>query len=697
MIYKTITSLVVGICCTSLLQAQEKQTEPVVDSTTLPTVLLKSTSIQSELEKTPAAVNLLDEKELNRNNTTLLTAAFNRVPGVYTQEAALNTNRITIRGIGARAQYGTNRLKAYFNEIPITTGDGQTAINDIDVAAMESVELIKGPNSSLYGSGLGGVIHLFAYEPGEKRSFGKVSSIFGSYQLLKNTVSTGYSDEKKSLFATYNHLQSDGYRSNSDYDSKSFNFNGTLYSRENSAISFIGNFTRLKAYIPSSLGITDFTENPEKAAYTWGASKGYESYDRFLMGISYTQHFTENFKNTTSVFINNRDAYEPRPFDILSQNSFSIGARTKFNYKTELFSFPAEASLGGEFLNENYKGSNYENLYEDFPDQGSIRGSQIANLEQDRNYYNLFAQLNLQVLPKLKLVGGLNVNVTDYSLTDLYAEDDIDQTGDYQFETIVSPRVAALYELTSSKNLYVNVSKGFSTPTVDETLTPEGLINTNLKPEIGWNYEIGFKGTWLNNLYTEIALYTIQVNDLLVAERVAEDQYVGVNAGKTNHNGAELMLKYNWEVSSSVQIQPYASANFNWYEFDEFMDEGNDYSGNDLTGVPDKKVNVGIDLITESGFSFFSNALFVSEIPLNDANSLYTDSYQLINLKAAYDFTILKDFQINLNVGVNNLLDEEYAVSIVPNAVGFGGSEPRYYYPGNDRNFYGGVGVKYLF
>ncbi len=638
-----------SICCTTFTQAQEKQTEPVLDSTTLPQVLLKGTGIQSELKKTPAAVNLLDNTELNRSTPTLLTASFNRIPGVYTQEGALNTNRITIRGIGARAQYGTNRLKAYFNEIPITTGDGQTAINDIDLEAIESVEIIKGTNSSLYGSGLGGVLHLFAYEPGEERSFAKVSSNFGSYQMLKNTASVGYSDSKKSLFATYNHLQSEGYRENSDYDRKSFNFNGTLYSGENSAFSFIGNFTRLKAEIPSSISKTDFKENPEAAAYTWNAANGYESYDRFLMGVSYTQHFTENFKNTTSVFINSRDAYEPRPFDILKENSFSMGARTRFNYTTNLFSFPAEASLGGEYLNENYDGSKYENLYEDFPNQGSVRGSQIANFEQDRNYYNLFAQLNLQLFPKLKLVGGLNVNITDYALTDLYAEDNIDQTGDFQFETIWSPRIAALYELTSTKNLYINISKGFSTPTVDETLTPEGLINTSLKPEIGWNYELGFKGNWFKNFYTEIALYTIQINDLLVAERIAEDQYIGTNAGKTDHNGAEILLKYKWELSSKISLQPYASANFNFYKFDEFTDAGNDYSGNDLTGVPDKKINIGIDLMTESGFRFFSNALFVSEIPLNDANSLYSDSYHLINLKAAYDFAVFQDFKINLH------------------------------------------------
>ena len=80
------------------------------------------------------------------------------------------------------------------------------------------------------------------------------------------------------------------------------------------------------------------------------------------MGLSYTQHFTENFENTTSVFINSRDAYEPRPFDILKENSFGLGARTRFNYSTKLFSFPAEASLGAEFLSENYD-ENLDKMY----------------------------------------------------------------------------------------------------------------------------------------------------------------------------------------------------------------------------------------------------------------------------------------------------------------------------------------------
>jgi iron complex outermembrane receptor protein len=52
------------------------------------------------------------------------------------QQGALNTNR-TIRGIGSRAQFGTTKIKAYFDGIPLTTGDGETTLDDLDLASIE--------------------------------------------------------------------------------------------------------------------------------------------------------------------------------------------------------------------------------------------------------------------------------------------------------------------------------------------------------------------------------------------------------------------------------------------------------------------------------------------------------------------------------------------------------------------------------
>ena len=60
-----------------------------------------------------------------------LTPVLNKIPGVTMQQGALNTNRITIRGIGARSQYGTNKIKAYFDGIPLSSGEGETTIDEL--------------------------------------------------------------------------------------------------------------------------------------------------------------------------------------------------------------------------------------------------------------------------------------------------------------------------------------------------------------------------------------------------------------------------------------------------------------------------------------------------------------------------------------------------------------------------------------
>jgi iron complex outermembrane receptor protein len=57
----------------------------------------------------------------------------------------------------------------------------------------------------------------------------------------------------------------------------------------------------------------------------------------------------------------------------------------------------------------------------------------------------------------------------------------------------------------------------------------------------------------------------------------------------------------------------------------------------------------------------------------------------------------MNDWEIRFFGGLNNVLDENYAASIVPNAIGFGGASPRYYYPGNPRNYFVGASLSYTF
>jgi len=692
-LYKKTFSFFLFFFAVSLVSSQVKK-----DTLALSEIILKASPIQNVLQNAASAVSVISSADIQKTDGIILTPVLNKIPGVFMQQGTLNTNRISIRGIGARAQYGTTRVKGYFNSIPLSSGEGETVIEDIDVASIEKIEIIKGPNSTSFGSGLGGVIHLFSRETPWLESFGNVSTTFGSYGLLQQRLSGGYSDSNTNIYSSFSDLQSDGYRDNSSYTRKSFNLFGNQKIGNKGNLSFLGIFTRLKAYIPSSLNEKDFINNPEKAAFTWAAAQGYESYDKFLIGLGYDHQFSKNWSLKSSLFSNFKDGQEARPFDILEDKTNSLGLRLHLNYKNQLFSLPFELSFGTELATEKYQYSLFKNLYLSQPGQGSVQGDQFSAIQQKRNYGNYFLQMEVWLSKNLHLETGIALNSTNYSLEDVFQTNSETQNNDYTFGPVWSPRIGFSYKLAKGKNIYASISKGFSVPSVAETLTPDGQINTDLKPETGWNYEIGFKGNWFENkLYTELTFFSTQIENLLVARRTADDQYVGINAGSSSHPGIELLVKYKLLETLEFQITPYFSATLNNFKFKDFVDAEADYSGNELTGVPDKQWSLGLDVNTKKGFGLNVSYLTVGKIPMNDSNTKYSDAYSLLDIKTTYLFTILKLLKTELSAGINNVLDEKYAASILPNAVGFGAVPPRYYYPGNPINYYGGFSVSYVF
>ena len=229
-------------------------------------------------------------------------------------------------------------------------------------------------------------------------------------------------------------------------------------------------------------------------------------------------------------------------------------------------------------------------------------------------------------------------------------------------------------------------------------MLPDGQINTDLEPETGWNYEMGFRGNSRNGrLQWNAALYRIDLRNLLVSRRTALDQFVGVNAGRTQHDGLEVQLNYDWVQSESFQLNTFLNYALNDFIFKEFMDEDDDFSGNQLTGVPDQVLNVGLDFSSKFGFLGNINFQHIGSQPITDSNSLFSDAYQLTNLKIGYQRQIFSQVKLNLFFGVNNVFDEKYASQILINASSFGGNAPRYFYPGNPTNYFGGLNINYSF
>ncbi len=668
--------------------------QTTTDTTKLPEVRLYA--VPNVYQNSANSLSVIDAKEINQSDGVIVTSILNKIPGVTMQQGTLNTNRITIRGIGARSQYGTSRLKAYFDNIPLTNGESETVIEDIDMETTGSITILKNPNNSRYGSGLGGVL-LLKSNNNSRKSFVKTAATLGSFNLWKQTVAAGFSNSTSALNIYYNHLQNDGFRNNSSYNRHSATITATHSLNETNKLSFLAIFTKLKAYIPSSVNQTDFLNQPEVAASNWAEAEGYESYNKLLLGLTYDVSFSAKLSLATSIFGSYKNAYEPRPFDILDDDTQSLGLRSALNYQSKLFNHETQWTFGGEFLTEDYTFTLFENLYQSQPGNGSIEGSSFAKTNQQRRYISLFAEQTTNINSKLFIEAGISLHLSNYGLKDVFETAQNNQQR-YHFDNVVSPRLGWSYKFLPNQNIFASVSKGFSIPSVAETLTPEGRINTTLKPESGSNYEAGIKsGLFKNKLYTEIVFYSTQIRNLLVARRTAEDQYIGINAGKSSHKGIEFSTKYNRRLSGHIEISPYLTASINRFRFKDFVDDGNDYSGNKLTGAPNYQWQTGLDIQTDFGLNCNISLLNIGRIPMNDANTHFTSPYTIANIRTSYSFTFFKQIETQIAAGINNVFDKHYAAAILPNAVGFGTALPRYYYPGNPVNVYSNVSLVYGF
>jgi len=634
---------------------------------------------------------------IDQQSPGVLVDAINQTAGVYIQSGAINTNRITIRGVGSRTLYGTNKIKAYFNGIPITNGVGETAFDIYDAEDLQSVEVIKGPKATLYGTNLGGTILLNSKNATSQGLSVKNSTTVGSYGLFKNSMSSDYSDQHITLHVAYDHMELEGYRDNSRYNKNSYFVNSSYKINDKTQLSIVLNHTSYEAQIASSIGKTDFMENPSKAAFTWSKAKGYEADKQNLAGVSLHHKFSETFQNTTSLFYTYTDHYEPRPFNILDEATEGVGLRSVFTNTFKFLGRPATWDFGTELFKDDYQWSTIENLYASNNGNGSLEGDLLSKNEEQRKKLNLFSSLSLPVTEQLNLQFGVNYNKATYDYEDTFNLSDTNTSASRSFDPIVAPNINLSYQFIPQQQLFANVSYGFNYPSLEETLTPEGLVNPKIAPEKGFNYELGTEAYFFNRrLHLLASYYILDIKDLLVAQRVGDDQYIGRNAGRTLHQGLEVSTDVNFSVSKDFSLSPFVNASFNWHEFKEFINEDVDYSGNALTGVPNVTVASGIAFKLQQ-LSLFVNHLYVGEMPMNDANSLYSDAYSVLNLKLNYSGRLFKSLYYKVNFGVNNLADTAYASSILINATGFNNSEPRYYYPGNPRNYYGGVTLNYHF
>ena len=472
------------------------------------------------------------------------------------------------------------------------------------------------------------------------------------------------------------HLRSDGHREHNRLRRTTLLSSGS-WRQPSWSLGYTLLLIDMHAHIPSSVGKTLYETSPESAAANWMAVEGYKEYQRAIAGITLTNRLTDNWSNRLTLFGNRTDSYERRPFNNLEDGTRGSGIRNRLSYHTERF----DALLGVEWISDSYRW------------QLDLEGEQINRNRERRSHLNLFAMSYWRPAPAWNISLGGAVNSIRYRLTDLFPENG-DQSGRRHFPAIFSPRLGINYAPSPRLALFASAGHGFSMPSPEETLLPEGEINRDIQPEQGMQYETGVRLNLFEGITRlEATLYRIDLRNLLVTKRITEDIFTGINAGRTRHRGLELMLQQQLfrQRSFPGSLQLNASYTLSENRFVDFEEEGISYNGKQLPGIPAAMAQATLLWQPTRSWMLELQLEQVGKQFIDDANSVVNDAYLLTGIKATRHLHLRTAGRIALYAGINNLTNSRYAPMLTVNAVAFGNNEPRYYYPGMPRHLYAGI------
>lgn len=649
-------------------------------------------------KETAGAIALISAKDINRGNGMSLQSALNAIPGVRMDQSTLSEARISIRGNGVRSSFGIRNIKIYVNEIPVTEADGTTRLESIDVNGIGMAEVIKGPASSIYGAGTGGVINFkLQRAPYQEQSL-EASALIGSFGLRRLATSYRNGGDKVNSYVSYGWQEYGGYRQHSNDMRRFLTGNFQLFPSNKRIITLMLNRTTQHSQIPGSLTADQMTADPRQAN-TSNLDKQagrYQNWTRIGLGQQYT--FNDQFSNHTSVFTYFYDLDHPLAYAYLRNFHQSLGGRTRFSYNPQFSLFATRFDFGAEFIEGLTKGTQFVN-------NKGHEGAVNSTIDYRNTQYVLFYQSETALGPQTALTVGLSYNNLKYKVNDYLKPQ---QSGTKKFDPQASPRVAISHNFSKALSLHASVSSGFSPPSSSEIKQIDGSINPVLQAEKALNYELNAKGNlFRSKLAYDLALFKMDMKGELIAQSVQQGITIYHNSGKTSHNGVELSLSYQLlettAESGSISLRPFAALTYSDFSFKDYKtlnaqgEATADFSGNKLTGIAPWVVNIGVDLESKFGLYFYGTYFYNDRLPLNDANSVYNPSNEIWNAKIGYRKKLQKFLEVNVYGGVDNLLNRKFSSIVALNAVGFNGAQPAYFNPSPTINGYGGLNIKYLF
>lgn len=652
-------------------------------------IVVTATRLETPLSHVPAAISVVGEDDIQLGRQQLaLDESLSRVPGVFMQDRYnfAQDLRVSIRGFGARANFGIRGVKILVDGIPETLPDGQGSVDTVDIGTASQIEVIRGPSSTLYGNASGGVINVTT-EPPPDQPFAELRLSGGDYDFRKAQVKAGGQTDKLGYLLSLSNLDYGGYRDHSRAKSKQLSGRLNFDFRGDRKLLASFNYTdQPVSDDPGGVTAELAASDPTAAWPTNVAFDAGESLTQSRLGFVYDVPLGDNNSLTARNYYVWRDFAGALPFEaggIVEFDRFFAGGGLSYNYNGFWLDRPNRLVVGFDVDSQDDDRTRYDNL-------NGIKGPRVFDQNESVQSVGVFLQNELSITEDLLLTLGLRFDQVNFDVTDHYLADGND-SGNVD-ENGTSPMAGLVYTLSPALNFYATYSTAFETPTTTEFNNPSGAggFNQSLDPQLATNYEVGMRGLLADRHHYELSIFTIGVKDELIPFEVpgspGRDYFV--NAGRSTRNGAEMSLISNitdrWRTTFSYTYSDFT--------FDRFVDaDGTDFSGKTIPGTAADVLYGEVSYLDPTGWFGSVDALHVGKQYANNANTASNAPYTLSNVRVGYNYDS-GSLLVTPFVAVNNLFDERYNANVRLNA--FGG---RYFEPAPGRNYYAGVTVRFKY
>jgi iron complex outermembrane receptor protein len=666
--------------------AAHSQTAPAQEPA-LEEVIVTATRIDRTLDRVPAAVSVVGQETIQLGRQQLaLDEALTRVPGLFMQNRYnfAQDLRVSIRGFGARAQFGIRGIKVLVDGIPETLPDGQGSVDSIDLGATKQIEVIRGPSSSLYGNASGGVISLIS-EGGTSDPYIEVRATEGGYDFKKTQIKAGGETERLNYLVSVSDQEMEGYRAQSAYENTLVTSRFDLDLGKDRSFLTVVNYTdQPVSDDPGGLTAAGVLANPRAAAPLNVQFDAGESLEQTRVGFVYTTPIGERGTIKARNYYAWRDFGNQLPTlnqGIVDLEREFIGGGVSYDYDGFWLDRPNRFVAGVDFDDQDDDRKRYNNV-------NGVQGVLGFDQNESVTSQGVFLQNELSVSQRVHLSFGVRFDQVEFAVTDYYFLDGRDDSGSKDFDD-TSPMAGLVFEMTPSLSFYTTYSSAFETPTTTEFNRQDGFggFNENLEPQLATNFEVGLRGKIGRSQRYELALFTIDVEDELIGREIptSPGRNYFENAGETSREGVE----FNWLAKPTDRIDTTVSYTYSDFKFDNFVETIGantfDRSGNVIPGTAENVLFGEFTYRAPSRWFVAADVLYVDEQFADNANAVVVNDYTLSNLRVGYEANI-GNVTLAPFAGLNNITDEDYTANVRLNA-----AAARYFEPGPTRNGYFGL------